>query len=199
MLAIGAVLGYNQCGADPSLLRAVFERICPRAYSKEMIGMARRIYTRRSLADRFWEKVDKKGPDECWEWTASKFENGYGQIDTGGKDGKNMKAHRVAWMLTNGPIPEGKCVLHTCDNPGCVNPSHLFTGSNADNSYDMMQKNRQARGVANARSKITKQQASIVPILLALGYTQAYIARSFGVRRQSIWSIAHGKNWGWLK
>ncbi|WP_223643966.1 HNH endonuclease [Corallococcus sp. EGB] len=95
---------------------------------------------RRNIAERFWEKV-RKG-EGCWEWTLAHL-RGYGVFTA---NGKHLRAHRVAWELTNGPIPEGVLVCHHCDNPGCVRPDHLFLGSNADNNADRDSKGRQARG-----------------------------------------------------
>ena len=90
--------------------------------------------------ERFWNKVMKiVETDECWEWIAFKNKDGYGLF---GYNGKNQKAHRVSWQLHNGPIPDGLCVLHKCDNPSCVNPNHLFLGTNADNIKDRVNKNR---------------------------------------------------------
>ena len=87
--------------------------------------------------DKFWKKVDKSG--DCWLWMAGKLEKGYGQFWF---DGRTHRAHRMAWLLTNGEIPEGMCVLHKCDNPPCVNPSHLWLGTNQDNMDDMNNKGR---------------------------------------------------------
>ena len=88
---------------------------------------------------RFWDKVDKTG--ECWIWTAYTKTDGYGQFKF---DGKMRGAHRMAWLLTNGEIPDGMLVCHTCDNPSCVNPNHLFLGTNQDNADDKMNKGRHA-------------------------------------------------------
>jgi hypothetical protein len=101
-----------------------------------------RKYVIRPLEERFWEKVAKG--DGCWLWTASLGSTGYGQICVRDEKGqyRQTKAHRVSWILTNGPIPGGLQVLHKCDNPPCVNPDHLFLGTAIDNMRDMAAKGR---------------------------------------------------------
>ena len=101
--------------------------------------------TRKSTAERFWAKVDRSdGPDACWPWTGHRARRGYGQFKM---FGRSVPAHRVAWELTNGPIPPGDhfgtmCACHRCDNPPCCNPTHLFLGSMADNVADRDAKGR---------------------------------------------------------
>lgn len=100
---------------------------------------------RKTVADRFWPKVDKKGPAECWLWTAATLGSGYGQL---GSDHKEERlAHRISWELANGSkIPDGACVLHSCDTPACVNPAHLRLGTHAENTKDKMSRGRHRHG-----------------------------------------------------
>lgn len=95
------------------------------------------------LATRFWAKVDISERDGCWPWIGYvKPHTGYGQISLGRNGDPAAKAHRVAWELTNGPVPEGMCVLHRCDNRPCVRPDHLFLGTIGDNNRDRCTKGR---------------------------------------------------------
>lgn len=98
-----------------------------------------------SLEDRFWNKVDKETESGCWEWVGS-TRNGYGCIRP---IGVTKYSHRVSWELHNGPIPDGLWVLHKCDNRKCVNPDHLFLGTNQDNVNDKMSKGRGPVGARN--------------------------------------------------
>jgi hypothetical protein len=93
------------------------------------------------IPERFWPKVDKRGPDECWPWKSCRRPNGYGSISVPG--GATLSAHRLSWELANGrPVPEGLVVMHACDNPGCVNPAHLSVGTFSDNARDSAAKGR---------------------------------------------------------
>lgn len=115
-------------------------------------GPGRPVGSRRSLADRLWEKVDRSGgPDACWLYTGYRNVQGYGVINDGGRPGisrssKLIGAHRAAWIVINGTLLPGRAVLHKCDNPPCCNPNHLRSGSQADNAADMAAKGRARNG-----------------------------------------------------
>ncbi len=127
----------------------------------------------------FWDKVDQSG--DCWIWTGYVGHDGYGQ------HGRSGKAHRLAWELTVGPIPDGLNVLHRCDTPVCVRPEHLFLGTSADNSIDMVRKGRQWK------QKITYEMAEMIRETHRLGVSQREIARSLEMHHQTIWRVIHRK------
>lgn len=162
--------------------------------------------TSRPLADRFWEKVDVRSPSECWEWTAGHTTNGYGHVWSGGRRGKNLLAHRVSHELNKGTVPQGMHVLHSCHNPGCVNPAHLRLGTHEDNMTDRQNAGRQAKGVTQARSKLSENEVELIAALLKripptsnkkeLGFgINSFLGRWFGVGHSAISVIGLGKNW----
>jgi hypothetical protein len=110
-----------------------------------------------SLVTRFWLKVDRRGDNECWLWTASTTGNGYGQFSPTCHPPKTGYAHRFSYELHYGPIPAGMLVCHTCDNPRCVNPKHLFLGTHQDNATDMKQKGRHWNG-SHRYSRMAKKK-----------------------------------------
>ena len=148
-----------------------------------------------TLQDRFWAKVDKTG--NCWEWMASKIPRGYGTIKI---DGKVKRAHRVAWELCNGQIPEGLHCLHSCDNTSCCNPDHLFLGTHQDNMTDMANKGRSKnvprRGEASNFSRINENVVRNIRRYYAAGaVTQQWLANVYGISRSNVGMIVTRKRW----
>jgi ribosomal protein S14 len=161
-----------------------------------------------ALLDRTWDKVDKgSGEGGCWLWMGALNQDGYGQIKV---DGVQIGAHRHIWHLVNGPIPAGMVVCHRCDIRNCVNPTHLFLGTPADNNADMVAKGRNAYGERNGHQtrpdrtprgeavNTAKLQAAQVPQIRARldqGETPRAVAESFGISRYIVRDIASRKTW----
>ena len=144
----------------------------------------------KSRDEKFWEKVDIKGKEECWNWLASKNKKGYGNfyVSIGNSKDKHWSAHRMAWTLEVGKIPKGMQVLHHCDNPACVNPDHLFLGTNQDNVDDKMKKGRHGRllGESNPASKLTEEDVKLLRKLRAeQNYTYERLGKMFNVNRST--------------
>lgn len=150
---------------------------------------------RPTLADRFWAKVDKRGPDECWLWTAAVNQHGYGVMRPQGKrTGPTVKAHRVSLMLAGVDI-EGRYVLHSCDNPPCVNPRHLSAGDHQQNVADMMRRQRQQKGSRNGQAKLTERQVAEIRQRAAQGERRRLLADEFKVSETTIYRLANGEGW----
>lgn len=157
------------------------------------------------LEQRFWEKVDRSG--ECWLWMGTRYKTGYGQIKV--KD-KTLKAYRVAYELTYGPIPKGLMICHKCDNPPCVRPDHLFSGTGQENHDDQKTKGRTLTGDRNwtrihpervrrgekaTKAKLTESQVRAIYSRILDGERPYSLAREYGVTYQTIYSIVVGKSW----
>ena len=165
-----------------------------------MIGSSQVKSRNIPLTRRWLEKVRLDEKTGCLEWTAAKCD-GYGRIIIGDRTGLT---HRISYEFYCSPIPEGMQVLHHCDNRSCVNPDHLFLGTNAENVADKVAKNRQARGekvghkgVDSGNAKLT--EIDILAIRSTFGVTQRKLADQYGVSNQQISRIRSGKNWKHLK
>jgi hypothetical protein len=114
-----------------------------------------------STEERFWSKVMVRESEECWPWIGNLNTHGYGHIKI---NGDNVIATRFIWKLLFGSMPDGMCVCHHCDNPKCVNPSHLFLGTHSDNKKDSVSKNRHHRpiGESNGSAKLSACQVSAI-------------------------------------
>ena len=147
---------------------------------------------------RFWTRVDAGEGDGCWEWTGGKVHTGYGRFYA---DGYADYAHRIAWKLTRGEIPEGMCICHRCDNPGCVTPDHLFLGTPADNAADRDAKGqgRNMVGEQNPGAKLTEADVLEIRRLWAeTDLDQREIAEMFGISPTQAARIIHREQWGYL-
>ena len=140
----------------------------------------------------FWGAAKPNG--DCLEWQRSKSIGGYGQIRY---KGRREGAHRVAYELTHGPIPDGMFVLHYCDNPSCINPKHLWVGTAKENTHDMLAKGRHqnadSKGEKNGRSKLTDEDVRWIRDLAHLGPKR--LGQIFGVYRSSISKIVSRETW----
>ena len=157
----------------------------------------------KTLEERFWAKVKVGAPDECWLWQASKTNKGYGQIARGRRGSGMDFAHRVAWSLRNGD-PGGLCVCHRCDTPLCVNPAHLFLGTQADTQRDKAQKGRARNGglcgEQHGCAKLTAVEVLEIRRRYATGLeTQRALARCFNISRRNVGHIVRGKQWRHLR
>jgi hypothetical protein len=137
------------------------------------------------MEQRFLSKVNKT--DGCWLWTANKSKLGYGQFAVSHHNPK--LAHRVAYELWNGKIPNGLCIRHTCDEPSCVNPAHLLTGTIQDNMND-----RQMRGRGRWACKLTDDEVNEIRVLRGFFQNQE-LAIMYQVSNPTISSICKGHTW----
>lgn len=157
------------------------------------------------IYQRFWDTLDKSG--ECWLWTGAINQHShYGRLTVAQKD---LWAHRVAWELTHGPVPHGLLVLHRCDVRTCCRPEHLFLGTAADNSADMVTKGRvrrdhslwhknpeTTRGENNPRAKLTDDQVrAIRELRRTVGLTYKEIGLRFGISKQTAWQVGEARRW----
>lgn len=147
----------------------------------------------RPVAEKFWEKVEKT--PGCWIWTASKH-RGYGQFTQARRPfQKRWAAHRLSWVMLRGEIPTGFCVLHKCDNPSCVRPTHLFLGTLKDNSQDMARKGRSTHGERNTQSKLNADSVRLIRKLREDGFTYRQLADRFNVTTSPIRDVCKRITW----
>lgn len=142
------------------------------------------------FAARFWSKVDVGRPGQCWIWRRSRQRNTYGQIYRGGR---LALSHRTAWELINGPMPDDAKACHTCDNPPCCNPSHIFMGTQADNVRDMVAKGRAAGPVRIPRRSVEDIRARYhtytIPGAPGLFSNAQELADEFGISKPYIHAL----------
>lgn len=158
-----------------------------------------------SVEERFWPKVEFEPMSGCWLWNAGAFADGYPAIMV--PNPKRMeRAHRWSYEHFVGPIPDGEYVCHRCDTPLCVNPSHMFTGTNADNMRDAWSKGRgrcfAGRGMKNPNVSLTRDDVATIRREFDGGVPRGWVgrtARLYGVTRGAISKIVHRRTWRHVK
>lgn len=144
---------------------------------------------------RFWKRIEKSA--HCWEWKGYQNGYGYGLIGVGIR---RLMAHRISWQIHHGPIPEGLCVLHRCDNRACVRPDHLFLGTLSENSLDRHLKGRSAFGMRHGMAKLSEDGIKRIRLKYSGGgISQGKLAEEYGVAKSLIWAILRRKIWKHLQ
>lgn len=137
---------------------------------------------------------------ECWEWCGATNQYGYGRIRIGGRaTGKLHAVHRVMYGIYCAPVPAELDVLHTCDNPACVKPTHLFIGTHTDNMKDKERKRRGNHPKGNERANAKLNDARAAEIIASRGTPQKELAARFGVSVQTIAAVQTGRKWKHVK
>ncbi len=149
------------------------------------------------LVNKFWQRVNKQSPDECWNWTGATRRDGYGQISIPQppQNAIFLRANRLSYFINFGVDPCDLEVCHKCDNPSCVNPEHLFLGTQNENVQDCINKNRKARGEKNGISKLCEREVTEIRKRFSEGERISNLAREYDVTYSQIWNITKNKQW----
>lgn len=145
----------------------------------------------KSFERRFMRKVQREASG-CWVWTGRRQREGYGEVCV---NYRSKRAHRISYELFVGPIPDGLHILHSCDNPSCVNPQHLRPGTDFENARDRVLRNRQPAGERNVHAKLSETDVRAIRARLVNGELQYQIASLFGVTKHAISKIHRGVQW----
>jgi len=182
----------NACSVEGCDGKYEAKGLCQKHYCRmKKTGSLFEVQTHKELTpDTFWVRVAvTANPDRCWEWQRSRDKKGYGVV---GRNNKTIKAHRYALSLTTGEMPDHLSALHTCDNPPCCNPSHLWWGTLGDNNADMKAKGRYRFGETHHRAILTEDQVRRIREDVR---SNREIAQDYGVSRGAINSVRNGDNW----
>jgi hypothetical protein len=171
-------------------------RLAPRACEQCGCGLPRGG-CQPCVGCRFWKRIRKLGPDDCWEWTGPTPGPGYGKISVTPEGGVSEQwyTHRYAWLLKHGPPALGLFVLHKCDNKLCCNPAHLYLGTQVDNVRDRDTRGRTAHGERSGTAKLNCQAVRVIRWAWGRGVKQARLAALYHVDPCQIWMIVHRRSW----
>lgn len=145
----------------------------------------------------FWNHIDVKTPNDCWNWKMKKDRNGYGRTHLFYPNiYKKTGAHQISWLLSGNSIEQGQLIRHKCNNPSCCNPTHLDVGSPKDNAMDCVNSERTLKGSKNPSSKLTEKDVKKIKETLALGKKLgAILSKEYGVSKVVISNIKNNKTW----
>jgi hypothetical protein len=188
---------YSDCSVLGCSQQHKSHGLCDKHYARfrrngdsDIVGL--RMGRGETAEARFWSRVAVTANDEkCWEWQFGTGSFGYGTLSF---RGKKYRAHQVAWFFVKGFFSK-KCLLHSCDNPLCVNPNHLREGTRTENNQDAVLRNRQARGERTGQAKLNAEKVTEIRRLLANGKTQRFVAQKFGIAEHTVWNIKNYKTW----
>jgi hypothetical protein len=178
-------------------------RTCQNEYAAKSRAKKRGTKPRRirphdvPFEDWYWSFVERKGPDECWPWLRGLDHGGYGRMKD--KESNEEKSHRIAWTLTNGTVPDGLVVRHSCDNPPCCNPAHLLIGTSAENTADRDERDRQVKGSGSPQAKLTEESVRIIRRMRTYKVPYTKISAMFGVSTAAVHQASTGKSWKHVK
>lgn len=143
----------------------------------------------------FWSQVTCSAPVECWPWVGRYDKGGYGKTRY---LQKTFRAHRLAYLLNYGDIPQGMMVLHSCHNRPCCNPRHLRVADHRTNMRDMVEAGRSSRGEKQSKAKLTTEKVLQIRILCQKGMKQCDVAHKFNISKHTVWDILHEKTWKYV-
>jgi len=155
--------------------------------SRNCRALAQSLWQKKDLNERFWQKVDKTG--SCWIWTGAKLKTGYGSIRI---NNRSKRAHRVAYELSIGSIPEDGLILHSCDTKLCVNPDHLRVGTKSENTKDAIERGQHKIGENSVKAKLSNIDVAIIRASLEAGISGKVLADKFNVCEATISKIKIG-------
>lgn len=201
MLPYGFVKN-SPCQVDGCPHEVIAKFLCSKHYTRQInygdtsfIKRANKNLTKETFCNNYMP-ITESG---CFLWIKSVDKNDYGMIHLPHKKRKGNRAHRYSYELFKGDIPKGLCVLHKCDIPSCVNPDHLFLGTNRDNNIDKVSKNRQPQGTRTNKAKLTEEIVSNIKPELISGIYYKVLSKKYNIGNNAIYNIMKGKTWKHVK